>query len=78
VSFSKIFFVFFKNDIRECQPRIVEQLIQQIQYGPGPPIRTLIGRNLATLFSVGDPFPLFNTVNRCNDTLKSKDEVAKL
>jgi hypothetical protein len=69
---------FFKNDIRECQPRIVEQLMQQLQYGPGPPIRTLIGRNLATLFSVGDPFPLFNTVNRCNDTLKSKDEVAKL
>ncbi|UJR09975.1 hypothetical protein I4U23_014199 [Adineta vaga] len=67
-----------KNDIRECQPRIVEQLMQQVQYGPGPPIRTLIGRNLATVFSVGDPFPLFNTVNRCNDTLKSKDEVAKL
>jgi hypothetical protein len=52
--------------------------MQQVQYGPGPPIRTLIGRNLATLFSVGDPFPLFNTINRCNDTLKSKDEVAKL
>ncbi|CAF0968829.1 unnamed protein product [Rotaria sordida] len=67
-----------KNDIRECQPRIVEQLMQQVQYGPGPPIRTLIGRNLATLFSVGDPFPLFNTVNRCNDILKSKDETAKL
>ncbi|CAF1344983.1 unnamed protein product [Adineta steineri] len=67
-----------KNDIRECQPRIVEQLMQQVQYAPGPPIRTLIGRNLATLFSVGDPFPLFNTVNRCNDTLKSKDEVSKL
>ncbi|CAF2246902.1 unnamed protein product [Rotaria magnacalcarata] len=67
-----------KNDIRECQPRIVEQLMQQVQYGPGPPIRTLIGRNLATLFSVGDPFPLFNTVNRCNEVLKSKDETAKL
>lgn len=67
-----------KNDIRECQPRVVEQLMQQVQYGPGPPIRTLIGRNLAALFSVGDPFPLFNTVNRCNDTLKSKDEIAKL
>lgn len=57
---------------------MVEQLMQQVQYGPGPPIRTLIGRNLATLFSVGDPFPLFNTVNRCNDALKAKDEVAKL
>jgi hypothetical protein len=52
--------------------------MQQVQYGPGPPIRTLIGRNLATLFSVGDPFPLFNTINRCNEVLKSKDEVAKL
>jgi HEAT repeat-containing protein 5 len=52
--------------------------MQQVQYGPGPPIRTLIGRNLAAIFSVGDPFPLFDTVNRCNDTLKSKDETAKL
>ena len=52
--------------------------MQQVQYGPGPPIRTLIGRNLATLFSVGDPFPLFNTIIRCNDILKFKDEFTKL
>lgn len=57
---------------------MVKQLMQQVQYGPGPPIRTLIGRNLATLFSVGDPFPLFNTVNQCNDTLKARDDQAKL
>ena len=52
--------------------------MQQVQCGPGPPIRTLIGRNLATLFSVGDPFPLFQTMNRCNDMLKAKDDTAKL
>ncbi|CAF3203810.1 unnamed protein product [Rotaria sp. Silwood2] len=75
---NKVLLAAQKNDIRECQSRIVEQLMQQVQYGPGSPIRTLIGRNLATLFSVGDPFLLFNTINRRNDILKSNDEVAKL
>jgi len=29
---------------------------------------------LATLFSVGDTFMLFDTVNACNDILKNKDD----
>ncbi|CAF1187973.1 unnamed protein product, partial [Didymodactylos carnosus] len=71
---NKVLVAAHKNDIRECQPKIVEQLLQQINYGPGPPIRTLIGKNLANLFSVGDTFPLFNTINKCNDILKLKDD----
>ena len=29
---------------------------------------------MATLFSVGDTFLLFDTVNKCNDILKTKDD----
>ena len=42
--------------------------------GPGPPTRQLIASCLATLFTVGDTFSLFDTVNKCNDILRNKDD----
>ena len=41
---------------------------------PGPPTRTMIARCLTNLFSVGDNFLLFDTINRCNDLLKNRDD----
>lgn len=63
-----------KNDIKGCQKELVEQLMGLIHKSPGPPTRRLIARCLATLFSVGDTFLLFDTVNKCNDILKNKDD----
>ncbi|KAG5899474.1 hypothetical protein JTB14_015325 [Gonioctena quinquepunctata] len=63
-----------KNDIKGCQKQLVQQLMNHIQESPGPPTRKLIARCLATLFSVGDTFLLFDTVNKCNDILKNKDD----
>ncbi|XP_055609550.1 HEAT repeat-containing protein 5B isoform X4 [Uranotaenia lowii] len=63
-----------KSDIKSCQKKLVNQLTQHIQGSPGPPTRKLIARCLATLFSVGDTFLLFETVNKCNDILKNKDD----
>uniref|UniRef100_A0A6B2ELW8 HEAT repeat-containing protein 5A n=1 Tax=Phlebotomus kandelakii TaxID=1109342 RepID=A0A6B2ELW8_9DIPT len=63
-----------KNDIKECQNKLVEQLLTHIQSSPGPPTRKLIAQCLATLFSVGDTFLLFETVNKCNDILKNRDD----
>ncbi|XP_059611858.1 HEAT repeat-containing protein 5B isoform X2 [Phlebotomus argentipes] len=63
-----------KNDIKECQNKLVEQLLTHIQSSPGPPTRKLIAQCLATLFSVGDTFLLFDTVNKCNDILKNRDD----
>ncbi|XP_067013409.1 HEAT repeat-containing protein 5B [Anabrus simplex] len=63
-----------KSDIKGCQKKLVEQLTHHIQESPGPPTRKLIARCLATLFSVGDTFLLFDTVNKCNDILKNKDD----
>lgn len=64
----------FQNDIKGCQKKLVEQLMNHIQESPGPPTRKLIARCLATLFSVGDTFLLFDTVHKCNDILKNKDD----
>lgn len=63
-----------KTDLKGCQKKLVEQLMTHIQSAPGPPTRKLIARCLATLFSVGDTFLLFDTVNKCNDILKNKDD----
>ncbi|XP_055929916.1 HEAT repeat-containing protein 5B-like isoform X2 [Argiope bruennichi] len=63
-----------KSDIKGCQKKLVEQLIKQIHESPGPPTRKLIGRCLATLFNVGDASLLFDTINKCNDTVRNKDD----
>ncbi|XP_063696087.1 HEAT repeat-containing protein 5B isoform X3 [Culicoides brevitarsis] len=63
-----------KSDIKACQKKLVEQLLAHIQGTPGPPMRRLIAKNLATLFSVGDTFLLIETANKCNDILKNKDD----
>ncbi|XP_014481449.1 PREDICTED: HEAT repeat-containing protein 5B isoform X3 [Dinoponera quadriceps] len=63
-----------KSDIKGCQQKLVEQLTRHMQGAPGPPTRRLIARCLATLFSVGDTFLLFDTVNKCNDILRNKDD----
>lgn len=63
-----------KAEIKASQKKLVQQLSERIQGAPGPPIRKLIASALATLFSVGDTFMLFDTVNACNDILKNKDD----
>lgn len=67
-------FSIFKSDIKECQKKLVEQLMDIMQAYSGPPTRKLIATCLATLFSVGDTFLLFDTVNKCNDILRNKDD----
>ncbi|XP_071540133.1 HEAT repeat-containing protein 5B-like [Panulirus ornatus] len=63
-----------KSDIKGCQKQLVAQLVGQMNESPGPPTRKLVARCLATLFSVGDTFLLFDTINKCNDVLKNKDD----
>lgn len=53
---------------------MIDQLLKEITNSPGPPARRLIARNLATLFSIGDTFLLFDAGNKCNDILKNRDD----
>jgi hypothetical protein len=63
--------------VRQCQKDLVRQLValiqqqqpgqqQQQQNGgsPGPPVRQLIAKCLTNLFTVGDTFLLFDTINK--------------
>uniref|UniRef100_A0A8C2TM88 HEAT repeat-containing protein 5B n=1 Tax=Coturnix japonica TaxID=93934 RepID=A0A8C2TM88_COTJA len=60
----------------ETQMSLVEQLTGLISSSPGPPTRKLLAKNLAALYSIGDTFTVFQTLDKCNDIIKSKDDTA--
>uniref|UniRef100_A0A8C2TM74 HEAT repeat-containing protein 5B n=1 Tax=Coturnix japonica TaxID=93934 RepID=A0A8C2TM74_COTJA len=63
-----------KNYIEQMS--LVEQLTGLISSSPGPPTRKLLAKNLAALYSIGDTFTVFQTLDKCNDIIKSKDDTA--
>uniref|UniRef100_A0AAR2ITQ2 HEAT repeat-containing protein 5B n=1 Tax=Pygocentrus nattereri TaxID=42514 RepID=A0AAR2ITQ2_PYGNA len=63
-----------KVDVKEKQKKLVEQLTGLISSNPGPPTRKLLAKNLATLYSIGDTFTVFQTLDKCNDIIKNKDD----
>ncbi|XP_041982599.1 HEAT repeat-containing protein 5B isoform X2 [Aricia agestis] len=70
----KVLVAAHKSDLKNCQQKLVAQLVSLLRENLGPPARRLLARCLATLFSVGDTFLLFDTVNKCNDIIKLKDD----
>ncbi|NWJ10468.1 HTR5A protein, partial [Crypturellus undulatus] len=63
-----------KADIRENQKKLVEQLTSLLNNSPGPPTRRLIAKNLAVLYSTGDTFSVYQTIDKCNELIRSKDD----
>ncbi|XP_061379697.1 HEAT repeat-containing protein 5B [Danaus plexippus] len=70
----KVLVAAHKSDLKNCQQKLVAQLVNLFRENLGVPARRLLARCLATLFSVGDTFLLFETVNKCNDIIKVKDD----
>ncbi|KAF7993634.1 hypothetical protein HCN44_010229 [Aphidius gifuensis] len=60
------------NEYRICVH--TSEGIRCMQNSPEPLTRCLIAKGLATLFSAGDTFLLFDTINKCYDILKNKDD----
>ncbi|GAB1297424.1 HEAT repeat-containing protein 5A [Apodemus speciosus] len=63
-----------RDDVREKQKTLVEQLLSLLNSSPGPPTRTLLAKNLAILYSIGDTFSVYETIDKCNDLIRSKDD----
>ncbi|XP_058149592.1 HEAT repeat-containing protein 5A isoform X6 [Dasypus novemcinctus] len=63
-----------RGDIREKQKNLVEQLLSLLNSSPGPPTRKLLAKNLAILYSIGDTFSVYETIDKCNDLIRSKDD----
>ncbi|KAL2773812.1 HEAT repeat-containing protein 5B, partial [Daubentonia madagascariensis] len=64
------------TDVKEKQKKLVEQLTGLISSSPGPPTRKLLAKNLAALYSIGDTFTVFQTLDKCNDIIRNKDDTA--
>ncbi|XP_053475022.1 HEAT repeat-containing protein 5B isoform X1 [Ictalurus furcatus] len=71
---NKVLIAANKVDVKEKQKKLVEQLTGLISSNPGPPTRKLLAKNLATLYSIGDTFTVFQTLDKCNDIIKNKDD----
>ncbi|XP_033621011.1 HEAT repeat-containing protein 5A isoform X2 [Fukomys damarensis] len=63
-----------RNDLKEKQKILVEQLLSLLNSSPGPPTRKLLAKNLAILYSIGDTFSVYETIDKCNDLIRSKDD----
>ncbi|XP_008101606.2 HEAT repeat-containing protein 5A isoform X2 [Anolis carolinensis] len=63
-----------RADIREKQSKLVEQLVSLLTSSPGPPARQLIAKNLAIVYSSGDIFSVHQTIDKCNELIRSKDD----
>lgn len=63
-----------RNDVREKQKTLVGQLLSLLSSSPGPPTRRLLAHNLAILYSIGDTFSVYETIDKCNDLIRSKDD----
>lgn len=67
-----------KAEIKKIQGKITAQLFSLFNAFPGPPIRHLIARNIATLFSIGDILELHATIQKCNDIIRSREHETQM
>jgi hypothetical protein len=63
-----------RNEIKKNQKQIVSQIQSFFLLLPGPPIRNLIAKNMSTIFELGDILCLYDSIEYCNNILKSKEE----
>ena len=61
-------------ELKARQALLVSQLLSQLQASLGPPLRTSLGRAFVALYGVGDSFSLHESVGKCWDTLRAKED----
>ncbi|CAF0928332.1 unnamed protein product [Brachionus calyciflorus] len=67
-----------KTLLKQQQVILIGQLFYLFNQFPGPAIRNLIAKNMASLYSHGDFLSLYSTIEKCNDFLKSKEHETQL
>lgn len=67
-----------KPELKSKQAAILAQLHGLFNIFPGPPNRQLIAKNIATLYSLGDCLGVYQTVDKCNELLRSKEHETQL
>jgi len=73
VHFSELVFV-SQTEVKNSQEKLEEQLSKHLTEILGPPTRQLLAKCYALLYSIGSTRTLYETVNKCSDIIRSKDE----
>ncbi|XP_040188814.1 HEAT repeat-containing protein 5A isoform X1 [Rana temporaria] len=63
-----------RAEVKQNQKQVVEQLTLIMMGSPGPPVRRLLAHNFAVVYSSGDMFSAYETIDRCNELIRSKDD----
>ncbi|XP_056402001.1 HEAT repeat-containing protein 5A isoform X2 [Hyla sarda] len=63
-----------RAEVKQNQKQLVEQMTLIMMGSPGPPVRQLLAHNLAVVYSAGDTFSVYQTIDRCNELIRSKDD----
>ncbi|KAM3918608.1 HEAT repeat-containing protein 5A isoform 2-T2 [Leptodactylus fuscus] len=63
-----------RAELKQNQKQLVEQLTLIMMGSPGPPVRQLLAHNIAVVYSAGDTFSVYETIDRCNELIRSKDD----
>lgn len=67
-----------KPDLKRCQAQLLKQLLELFNAYPGPPLRQLIAKNIASLYTHGDILSLHETIDRCNELFRSKEHETQM
>ena len=65
-----------QEELKRSQKQLVAQLQQELQASLGPPLHTCLGGAFVALYSVGDTFSLHETLGKCCDIIKTKEDAA--
>lgn len=65
---------FLQEELKAKQKTLVQQLQRLFGEALLPPLRCLLARGFVTLYSTGNTFSLFDTINKLTDIIKAKDE----
>jgi len=63
-----------KEELKLKQKELVRQLYSQLQGSLGPPLRSCLARVFVALYEAGETFSMHETVGKCCDIVRSKDE----
>ena len=65
-----------QEEFKRSQKQLVAQLQQQLQASLGPPLHTCLGQAFVALYSVGDTFSMHESLGKCCDIIKMKEDAA--
>ena len=65
-----------QEELKRSQKQLVAQLQRQLQSSRGPPIHSCLGQAFVALYLVGDTFSLHETLGKCCDVVKMKEDAA--